>query len=193
MRLLLILCVLSGCSARIETARSLANAKEAAAYLESSTMDASTAIVARSIIIAVDPALDYLSHDWKGTRQDIKATATRQDWQVNQEAAREKVTYQAAKAQALVDAEFKGRGMYWGWFTAGISLLFGASGLTVLRKISNLKGALGDAIKFGNEALQVNPQDAEAVEQVKQRAIARKAGTAHQQELDNMMVKVRNG
>lgn len=192
MRLLLITLVtvlLVGCgSARVETTKSLRNAEEATKALLETELNESQRRMVNSISIAMNPALDYLDHNWYGGKDNIKATVKVSDWNADPVAAEKSVIYQAAKADAANDSWFGQLDSWTALFYSGVAMLFGASGLATAKKIMNLKGALGDAITFGNEALDADTP--EAKQEVKGRAIARKKGTKHQKELDAARMRI---
>jgi hypothetical protein len=180
-------------SARIENLKSLKNAKQAAEYLMGTELTENQYRAAAAIGVAVNPPIDFLSRSFFGGKSDAAATVDMGDWQQDPVAAEKGVIYQAAKADAANQSWFA---MFDTWstlFWAGVTALFGASVAAGIKKIINLKGALVDSIRFGNEAIKVDPNNPEAVEQLKQNAIARKSGTGHAAELDAAMIKVRAG
>jgi len=177
-------------SARTEVAKSLSNAKEISKYLLGTELDENQYRAVSSIDIAVDPGIRFTTTDWMGRQDPVSPTVSAADWTANAEAAKVGVAHQAAKANAAMDAQFQQAAWVMAAFWGGISLLFGAGGVKIGKKILNLKGALHDAIQFGNEALTADNDVARQA--VKEKAVARKRGTAHAKELDHAMVEVRS-
>ncbi len=192
MRLIIIMLVfmlLTGCNAaRVESGKSLLNAEEAVKELLTTELNECQQRLASSISVAMNPAIDFLDHNWYGGKDNLKPTVTAKDWKADPIAAEKNVIFQAAKAQAANESWFSSVDSWTAMFYSGVALLFGASGLATVKKVMNLRGALGDALKFGNEALDADTP--EAKDAVKKRAIARKENASHANELDRARIKM---
>lgn len=176
-------------SARTETAKAIANAKEAAGYIEQTSKDESVKQAARAIMASCNAGVNYLSLSWGGLKKDIiKATVTAPQWSQDVQQAYEHAIMQAAKAQGAIDSESTGLS-FWAEIAAVAATALGAGGIAMRVRglLAAKEGALKDALTFGKEALAVKPDDPAAVERVKHEARQRMKGTKHAKVLGQAM------